>query len=81
MKIQTNEDITDIFTPEGIKKLKKGQILFFDDGAKKTQLKITKIANNRVFAKKVITYGIDEVTIGTGKNRKTIEEYYERTKR
>ncbi len=54
------EEITDIFTPEGIKKLKKDQILIFQ-GDKKTELKITKISKGRVWAREVTTYTPEEV--------------------
>lgn len=57
------EEITDIFTPEGIKKLKKGQILVFNNEGVKTELKITRIAKGRVWAKEVTTYSPDDVVI------------------
>ena len=55
------EEITDIFTPEGITRLKKGQLLVFHKEGKRIDLKITKIANSRVWAMEIKTYSEEEM--------------------
>jgi hypothetical protein len=58
-------EISDIFTPEGIEKIKVGQILVFDNDKGKTELKITKIdrKNKKVYAKETITFSPNEVSV------------------
>lgn len=69
------EEISDIFTPEGVEKLKVGQILIFHKDGKRIDLKITKIANGRVWAKQVVTFREDELVVTTGERRETISEH------
>ena len=57
------EEISDIFTPEGAKKVKVGQVLVFDYEGSKTHLKITKKALGRIWAKHINLLRMDEVSI------------------
>ena len=77
------EDITDLFTPEGIERLEKGQVLRFVKGDVLTELKITKIKDGKVFAKPVTTFRSDEIAVATRKGfwgkkkRETVKEHLE----
>jgi hypothetical protein len=82
-KLSKIENITDIFTKKGIKKLKVGQILIFNKDNDRIELKITKITDDKVMAKRVVTYREDELVV-TGKKtifgkakRQTLKEYAE----
>ena len=72
-------EITDTISPEGIDKLKKGQILIFTNDKERIDLKITRIdrKNHRIWAERVITFRSDEIVVNTGNKRETIEEYQE----
>ncbi len=65
MKKYKSEEISDIFTPEGIAKLKRGQILRFNYEGSINELKITYInkKTQKVRAVKVHTYLPSEVEI------------------
>ena len=83
------EEITDILTEEGIKKLKVGDVLMFrkyDEQAKaegRIDLRITRIKKKegRVWAIQVLTFESDEIAVTGKKNlwgrskRKTIKEH------
>jgi bifunctional DNA-binding transcriptional regulator/antitoxin component of YhaV-PrlF toxin-antitoxin module len=58
-----SEDIGDVFTPEGIQKLKQGQLLRFEYEGSIVEYIITKLnrKSGRVFARQVRTYHPDEV--------------------
>lgn len=60
-----SQDISDIVTMEGIKKLKKGQILRFDYEGSVNELKITYInkKEGKVLAKETQTYTENEVSV------------------
>lgn len=57
------EEITDILTPQGIKKILVGQVLIFKDKNKRIDLKITEKIKNRVWAQKIKTYSVGELAI------------------
>lgn len=69
-------NITNVFTPSGIAKLEVGQILIFNKDGKKTELKITKIKNGKVFADKIKTYSQDEIVVNSGTKIETISEHF-----
>lgn len=60
-----SEDIGDVFTPEGIQKLKQGQLLRFEYEGSIVEYIITKLnrKSGKVFARQVRTYHPDEATI------------------
>ena len=60
-----SENISDIFTQEGIAKLSKGQILTFDNEGRRIQLKITRIdrKNGKIWAKRCTTYNAAEIVV------------------
>lgn len=51
------EEITDVISPEGIKKLKVGSVLKFADG---TQIKVTRKTKDRIWGEHIELIGIDE---------------------
>jgi hypothetical protein len=57
------EEITDVLTPEGVARLQVGQVLMFDYEGSRNDMKITKIKNGRVWAKRIKTYHPDEVLV------------------
>jgi len=61
--MNNSEDISDIFTKEGIQKLTKGQLLRFDFEGSVNEFIITKInkKSGKVFARKTKTYTDDEL--------------------
>lgn len=86
MKETKTQEITDILTDEGIEKIKVGNILRFkviDTEGKKekmVELKITKKAKRRVWARETVTFDVDDIAITGKKNlwgrrkRKTVRE-------
>lgn len=75
---QAQMEITNILTPEGIKKLKKGQILMFVKDGKRNDIKITRMSKGRVWAKRVDTYDPEDLVVSSGNETETIEEHLER---
>jgi len=59
------EDISDLFTIEGIQKLKKGMLLRFDYEGSPTELIITSInkKSGKVLARHATTYEPKDVTV------------------
>ncbi len=57
------QEITDLISPDGIKKLKKGQTLTFDFEGSKTTYKITCIKNERIWVKETKLFRPEEITI------------------
>ena len=55
------ESIEDVLTPEGIEKLKPGQVLIFNFEGSPTHLKIMRKARGKVWAKRVHLYTENEV--------------------
>jgi hypothetical protein len=55
------EDISDILHKDGMKKVKKGQILIFNDHGKITKLKIMRKYHDAVWAMKVHTYDAQQM--------------------
>jgi hypothetical protein len=73
------EEISDILTPEGIKKLKVGNVLTFDFEGSKTTLKIMKVpGNGNVWAKQVYLVSEEDMNAHYGHkvdaSQKTIQE-------
>lgn len=60
-------NITDDLTKEGRKKLKTGQVLFFDYEGSELQLRIMRKTKDKIFAKRVYMYKPDEVEISDKK--------------
>ena len=58
-----SQEITDVLTPEGIDKLKKGQILGFMHEGSRNDLRITKInkKSHRAWAIPVKTYDMEDM--------------------
>jgi len=66
MPTQTpSENISDILTPEGIAKLKVGQILIFSYEGSRNELKITKLNKKKgqAWARPVTTYDPEEIEV------------------
>jgi len=65
MKYQPSEDITDVFTPSGIAKLKRGQLLRFEYEGSINEFIITYLNRKtpRVMARRTNTYTPDQVEI------------------
>ena len=56
-------DITDDLTPEGIDRLKVGQIMMFDYEGSRIDLKVMLKRDHRVYVKPVKTYSPDQVQV------------------
>ena len=56
-----SEEVTDLFTDEGYKTNKTGQVLTFEQDGKQTSYKITKKSHGRVWWRPTILYTPDEV--------------------
>lgn len=65
MAKQIIEDLSDVFTKEGVQKLKKGQLLRFDYEGSINEFVITSLnkKSGKVLAKQVFTRHPDDVTI------------------
>lgn len=50
------EEISDIFTAEGLQKVKVGQIFIFDYEGSKINLKVKRIRDGKVYAERVRLY-------------------------
>jgi len=74
-----SEDISDIFTPEGIARIKKDQVLMFEYEGERVELKITKVnkKSGKVFAKRVTTYHPDEVEVMGRGSSEAFNDYIE----
>jgi outer membrane lipoprotein-sorting protein len=72
-----SEDMSDIFTPEGIQKLKKGQLLRFVYEGSTNEFIITSInkKSNKVYARRTTTYNDKEVTVTDAYGTESIKEY------
>jgi hypothetical protein len=73
------EDISDIFTPEGIQRIKKDQVLMFEYEGERVELKITKVnkKSGKVFAKRIKTYHPDEVEVTSKGSTEAFNDYVE----
>lgn len=60
-------NITDDLTKEGRKKIKTGQVLFFDYEGSELQLRIMRKRGGKIWAKRVYMYRPDEVEINDKK--------------
>lgn len=60
------ENMTDIFTPEGLQKIKVGQVMMFNLDGVRNEYRIMRIKNGKVWGKKVITYHPSQVEITEG---------------
>lgn len=69
-KYQTWEDISDMLTPEGMKAVKVGQILLFENATLKIMHKTAK----KVWAKQIKTYTPDEFKEDQALNNKTSKD-------
>lgn len=50
------QEITDVLTPEGVKKLKLRQVLVFDYEGSRNEYRVVKIKDGRVWVKPVTLY-------------------------
>ena len=77
MANQTTEDLSDVFTPVGIQKLKVGQILIFNYEGSRNEFKITRLNKKKhiVRAIKVTTYAPDEVTVDNASYSQSFDNY------
>lgn len=57
------EEITDVLTPEGIARLKVGQVLMFDYEGSRNELKISRIKHGRVWARPIQTVLPNQVLV------------------
>lgn len=74
-----SQEISDVLTPEGIDKLKAGQILIFNYEGTRNELKITKInkKSHRAWAIPIKTYTQDQVGVFGPKSFETFTDYKE----
>jgi len=56
-------NITDILTPQGIEKLKVGQVLMFDFEGSRNELKIMRKTESSVWAKRISTVLPEQVMV------------------
>lgn len=56
-------DMTEAFTPEGIAKLKKKQVLVFERDGEKQAYKIVSLVGGRVYARQTRLYKPEEVDV------------------
>lgn len=57
------QDISDVLTPEGIERIKVGQVLTFKNEDTETNLKIRRKSKGKVWAEQVYLYKEDEVEV------------------
>ena len=67
---KNSQNIGDIFTEEGISKLKVSQILTFVQEGHKKEYKITKLTKKDCWVIPVKTYNVDEVKVVDKRNKK-----------
>lgn len=67
---RVSEDISEVFTPKGLAKIKTGQLLRFDYEGNITEYIITKInrKSSKVWAREVKTYLPDETKVENNGN-------------
>lgn len=57
------ENLGDMFTPDGLARLKAGQVLVFDYEGERIKFKIMRITGSKCWAKRVTLYREDQVKI------------------
>jgi hypothetical protein len=60
-----SQEISDVLTPEGLQKLKVGQILIFNYEGSRNEFKVTKLnkKSGKCWVKPVTTYSEDQVDV------------------